>query len=152
MFGGASIRRNQNDLIAFFSVNQRTAIPCACFAPLGREQHAGDTLPVVPFGSVGRDIGVDVLAHPLGRAIEDWFGGSGVLGDDVAHDGERNLAGVKGVRKVQFSLLVIRAMTSPVHSSHQKNQGLLRSEFSDPRRQALRSTLSVDVRMLRRGS
>jgi protein MpaA len=106
MFGGASIRRNQNDLIAFFSVNQRTAIPCACFAALGREQHAGDTLPVVPFGSVGRDIGVDVLAHPLGRAVENGFGGSGVLGDHVAHDGERNLAGVKSVRKVQFSLLL----------------------------------------------
>ena len=106
MFGGASIRRNQNDLIAFFSVNQRTAIPCACFATLGREQHAGNAFPIVSFGSVGRDIGVDVLAHPLGRAVENGFGGSGVLGDHVAHDGERNLAGVKSVRKVQFSLLL----------------------------------------------
>jgi hypothetical protein len=55
---------------------------------------------------------------------------------------------VKGVRKVQFSLLVSRAMTSPVHSSHQKNQGLLRSEFSDPRWQPLGSTLSIDIGVL----
>ena len=57
-------------------------------------------------GPIGCDIRIDVLAHPLGGAIKNWLGGSGVLGDDVAHNEERNLAGVKSVRKVQVGLLL----------------------------------------------
>ena len=58
------------------------------------------------FGPIGRDIRINVLAHPLGGAIKNWLGGSGVLGDDVAHSEERNLVGVKSVRKVQVGLLL----------------------------------------------
>ena len=47
-----------------------------------------------------------MLAHPFGGAIKNWLGGSGVLGDHVAHSEERNLVGVKSVRKVQVALLL----------------------------------------------